>query len=107
MVPFLVVFANFIAILGGLVVSIIGVDISSETFLNGFRHSFNIRDFNNGMIKAGVFGFIIGLVGCYEGFNTKGGAEGVGLATTTSVVISMVLILIFNFIFAVILFRLS
>ena len=107
MVPFLVVFANFIAILGGLVVSIIGVDISSETFLNGFRHSFNFRDFNNGMIKAGVFGFMIGLVGCYEGFNTKGGAEGVGLATTTSVVISMVLILVFNFIFAVILFRLS
>jgi phospholipid/cholesterol/gamma-HCH transport system permease protein len=105
MAPFLVVFANFIAILGGLVVSVMGVDISSETFLNGFRDSFQIRDFINGMIKAAVFGLIIGVVGCYEGFNTRGGAQGVGLATTNSVVISTVLILIFNFVFALILFR--
>ncbi|MCK4373220.1 MAG: ABC transporter permease, partial [candidate division Zixibacteria bacterium] len=52
MVPLLVVFAIFIAILGGLVVSVIGVDVSSETFLNGFRNSFQIGDFFNGMIKA-------------------------------------------------------
>ena len=105
MVPFLVVFANFIAIIGGLVVSVVGVDVSSETFLNGFRDSFQIGDFLNGMIKAAVFGLIIGVVGCYEGFNTRGGAQGVGLATTNSVVISSVLILVFNFVFALILFR--
>jgi phospholipid/cholesterol/gamma-HCH transport system permease protein len=105
MVPFLVVFANFIAILGGLVVSVIGVDVSSETFLNGFRNSFQIGDFINGLIKATVFGLIIGIVGCYEGFNARGGAQGVGRATTNSVVISTVLILVFNFIFALILFR--
>ena len=105
MVPFLVIFANFVAIVGALVVSIIGVQISSETFLFGFRDSFKLSDFINGLIKAGVFGFIIGLVGCYQGFNTKGGAQGVGQATTASVVISTVLILVFNFIFAVILFR--
>ncbi len=105
MVPFLVVFANFVAIMGALVVSIVGVDVSSETFLNGFRNSFKIGDFINGLIKAGVFGLIIGVVGCYEGFNTRGGAQGVGVATTTSVVISSVLILVFNFIFAIILFR--
>ncbi len=105
MVPLLVVFAIFIAILGGLVVSVIGVDVSSETFLNGFRNSFQIGDFFNGMIKAAVFGLIIGIVGCYEGFHTRGGAQGVGLATTNSVVISSVLILVFNFIFALILFR--
>jgi len=105
MVPFLVIFANFVAILGGLVVSMAGVDVSSETFLNGFRNSFKMGDFINGLIKAGVFGLIIGLVGCYEGFNTQGGAQGVGRATTTSVVISSVLILVFNFVFAIILFR--
>lgn len=105
MVPFLVVFANFIAILGALFISVIGVDISSETFLNGFRASFKIQDFINGLIKASVFGYVIGLVGCYEGFNAKGGASGVGQATTASVVISSVLILILNFIFAMILFR--
>ncbi len=106
MVPFLVMFANLIAILGALVVSIIGVDISSETFLSGFRSSFQLQDFINGEIKAAVFGFLIGLVGCYEGFNTGGGAQGVGQATTRSVVISTVLILMFNFFFAVLLFRL-
>ncbi len=105
MVPFLVVFANFIAIMGALAVSVIGVDISTEMFLNGFRNSFKIGDFINGLIKAGVFGLIIGTVGCYEGFNTRGGAEGVGSATTNSVVISSALVLVFNFIFAVLLFR--
>lgn len=105
MVPLLVLFANFIAIIGGLMVSVVGVNVSSETFLNGFRNSFQIGDFINGMIKAGVFGLIIGVVGCYEGFNTRGGAQGVGLATTNSVVISSVLILVFNFVFALILFR--
>ncbi len=105
MVPFLVVFANFVAIVGALIVSMVGVNVSSETFLNGFRNSFQLGDFINGLIKAGIFGLIIGVVGCYEGFNTRGGAQGVGKATTTSVVISSVLILVFNFIFAIILFR--
>jgi len=106
MVPFLVIFANFIAIMGALIVSVLGVDVSSDTFLRGFRDSFKMTDFINGLIKATVFGLTIGLVGCYEGFHTEGGAQGVGKATTTSVVISSVLILVFNFIFAMILFRL-
>jgi phospholipid/cholesterol/gamma-HCH transport system permease protein len=105
MVPMLVLFSNFIAIVGALVVSVIGVNVSTETFLEGFKSSFKLSDFINGLIKAGVFGLTIGLVGCYEGFNTKGGAQGVGLATTNSVVISSVLILVFNFVFALILFR--
>ena len=105
MLPFLVIFANFIAILGGLAVAVFGVDISNEMFLDGFKASFQLSDFVNGLIKAGVFGFLIGLVGCYEGFHAEGGAEGVGHATTNSVVISSVLILVFNFVFAIILFR--
>jgi phospholipid/cholesterol/gamma-HCH transport system permease protein len=105
MVPFLVVVANFIAIVGALLVSVIGVDVSSETFLNGFRDSFKIGDFINGLIKAAVFGLTIGVVGCWEGLNAEGGAQGVGRATTNSVVISSVLVLILNFFFAVLLFR--
>ncbi len=106
MVPFLVVLANFIAIMGGLLISVIGVEVSTETFLNGFRDSFKLIDFINGLIKALVFGTTIGIVGCYEGFNTMGGAQGVGRATTNAVVVSMVMILVLNFIFAVLLFRL-
>ncbi len=105
MVPFLVMFANFIAIMGALFVSVVGVDLTWETFLDGFRDSFKMSDFINGLIKASVFGLIIGIVGCYEGFATEGGAEGVGRATTTSVVLSSVLILFLNFVFAVILFN--
>lgn len=106
MVPILVIFADFVAIVSGLIVSMFGVNISSETYLNGLRGSFRLDDLTNGLIKAAVFGLIIGVVGCYEGFSTKGGAEGVGAATTQSVVISSVLVLVFNFIFAVLLFRL-
>jgi len=105
MVPLLVVFADTIAILGGLVVTVIGVGVSAETFLNGFHESFRMFDFVAGLIKATVFGLIIGLIGCYEGFNATQGAEGVGLATTVSVVLSCVMILVFNFIFAILLFR--
>lgn len=106
MMPMLVVFSNFVAIMGGLAVSIVGVDISSETFLLGFRNTFVLLDFINGLTKAAVFGLLIGLVGCYEGFRAGGGAQGVGQATTNAMVIASVLILIFNFLFAVILFRL-
>jgi phospholipid/cholesterol/gamma-HCH transport system permease protein len=84
----------------------VGVDVSSEMFLGGFKDSFKLQDFINGLIKAAVFGFTIGLVSCYEGFHSEGGAQGVVLATTSSVVLSMVMILVFNFVFALILFRL-
>lgn len=105
MMPMLVVFAIFIAIIGGLAVAVIGVDVAAETYMNGFRSSFQITDLINGLIKATVFGGIIGLVGCFEGFKASGGAEGVGAATTSSVVFSSVLILVMNFLFAVLLFR--
>lgn len=105
MVPMLVIFANFVAVMGALAVSTFGVNVSSETFLNGYRASFQMTDFINGMIKAGVFGLLIGLVGCYEGYHAWGGAAGVGRSTTVAVVIASVLILISNFLFAVLLFR--
>lgn len=105
MVPFLVIFSIFVSILGGLIIAMVGVGLPPETFLGGFRSSFQISDFVNGLLKAGVFGLLVGIVSCYQGFTARGGAQGVGAATTSSVVISMVLILIFNFIFAMILFR--
>jgi phospholipid/cholesterol/gamma-HCH transport system permease protein len=106
MVPFLVVIANFVAIVGGLFIAAVGVDVSVETFTYGFKNSFVLLDFINGLIKAFVFGTTIAVVGCYEGFNARGGAQGVGQATTASVVLSSVLILVFDFIFTVVLFRL-
>ena len=106
MVPLLVVFSVFIAIVGAMIVAFLGVHISMETFLEGFKNSFQLSDFVAGQVKAVVFGLLIGIVGCYEGFRTKVGAEGVGLATTSSVVTSSVGVLVLDFVVAVMMFRL-
>jgi phospholipid/cholesterol/gamma-HCH transport system permease protein len=104
MLPLLTIFANFIAISGGLLISILFVDISYETFLLGVKSSFKLSDMFAGLVKSGVFGAIIGIVGCHEGFFAEGGARGVGKATTQAVVISAVMILIADYIIATILF---
>ena len=62
-------------------------------------------DVTSGLIKAAVFGFIIAIMGCYHGFNSKGGAQGVGRATTNAVVSSAILILAANFVLTSFLFR--
>jgi len=105
MLPILTIFANFVAITGALLVSIMFVNLSYETFLLGVKSSFSISDMMGGFIKSAVFGMIIGLVGCHEGYHAKGGARGVGQATTHAVVIAAVMILIADYIIAVILFR--
>ncbi len=63
-----------------------------------------MSDVTSGLIKAAVFGFIIALMGCYHGFNSKGGAQGVGRATTNAVVSSAILILAANFLLTSLLF---
>lgn len=105
MLPILVLFSDFIAIAGGLLVSVLFVDISYETFLNGVKDSLKMSDVIAGLTKAAVFGAVIGLVGSHEGFNASGGARGVGRSTTEAVVIAAVLILISDYIIAVLLFR--
>jgi phospholipid/cholesterol/gamma-HCH transport system permease protein len=105
MMPVLVLFANFVAILGALAVAIFFVNISSDLFLNGFKLLFRTNDLWAGLVKALTFGLIIALVGCYQGFTTRGGAEGVGRATTGAVVVASVLILISNYLIATVLFR--
>ncbi len=62
------------------------------------------EDINSGLIKAAVFGFIIALMGCYNGFNSKGGAQGVGAATTNAVVSASILILAANYILTSVIF---
>ncbi len=105
MMPLLVVFSIFIAIGGALAVSVLFVDLPYETFLNGIRASFQFSDMAAGLVKAWVFGMIIGIVGCREGFYARGGARGVGLATTEAVVISAVMVLVSDYIIATVLFR--
>jgi len=104
MLPVLTIFADFIAILGGLLVSVVFLNVSSYTFLNGLKLFFQMRDLWAGLFKAFVFGGIISLVGCYQGFKTEGGAEGVGRSTTRAVVLASVSILICDYILASLLF---
>jgi phospholipid/cholesterol/gamma-HCH transport system permease protein len=105
MLPVLVLFANFIALMGALVVAVVFVDLSGEVFLNGFKLLFRSKDLYAGLIKAGMFGLIISMIGCYQGFTTRGGAEGVGRATTGAVVVASVLILISDYLIATFLFQ--
>jgi phospholipid/cholesterol/gamma-HCH transport system permease protein len=105
MLPALVMFADLIAILGALVVAVLLIDLSTETFLNGVRMFLSTGDVWAGLIKAAVFGVIIAVVGSYQGFNAKGGAEGVGRATTSAVVTASVLILVADYFIATALFK--
>ena len=104
MVPVLVMFANIIAIAGGMLVAIYMVNISMEMFTESIRSYVYISDVISGLQKAVGFGGIIALMGCYNGFNASGGAEGVGQATTKAVVLASVLILIADYVMATILF---
>jgi phospholipid/cholesterol/gamma-HCH transport system permease protein len=104
MLPVLVMFADIIAILGGMVVSVALVNISYETFTGSIKAYVYVSDVVSGLQKSVIFGAIIALMGCFHGFNAKGGAEGVGLATTRAVVLASVLILVSDYIMATILF---
>lgn len=93
MLLILTVYADIIGILGGYCIAIFKLGISSHQYLKRTLNILMIKDIMTGLIKAFVFGGIIAVVGCYFGFRTKGGAEGVGKATTVSVVTALILIL--------------
>lgn len=96
--PLLVLFGDIIGIFGGYVVGVYKLDFNPANYINATMQSLQSIDVISGMVKAGVFGFIISMMGCYYGYRSKGGAQGVGEATTNAVVASSILILIFNYI---------
>jgi phospholipid/cholesterol/gamma-HCH transport system permease protein len=105
MLPVLTIFADVLAILGGMVVAKMAIGVSTATFTEGLRLFFRIDDVISGILKAATFGTIIGLMGCYNGFRTFGGAQGVGRATMHAVVSSCICILVTNYFLASVLFR--
>ncbi len=92
-VPFLVFIGNIIGVFGGFVVSTIKLDFNPVLYINSTLESFHFIDLIQGLIKAFVFGIIISIISCFFGFYASGGAEGVGRATTISVVTASTLIL--------------
>ena len=103
--PIITIYADAIAVFGGYVVAVTSIGVSSHTFITAVRDFFYIRDVISGLIKAVFFGGIIGTMGCYSGFQTEGGAEGVGRATTNAVVSSCVMVLVLDYLLANFLFQ--
>jgi len=94
MQPCLTVLGNLSGILGGWIIGVTTLNINSDLYMQTTFKYLELKDINTGLIKSFVFGIIIALIGCYEGLNARGGAEGVGRATTRSVVISFILIIL-------------
>ncbi|HNQ50541.1 MAG TPA: ABC transporter permease [Candidatus Omnitrophota bacterium] len=93
MLPILTLFADMIGIVGGWIICVTKLGIPSKMYMTIAFDSLQFKDLFTGLIKTVFFGMIIAFVSCYEGFNVEGGAEGVGKATTQSVVISFILII--------------
>ncbi|MBW2652763.1 MAG: ABC transporter permease, partial [Deltaproteobacteria bacterium] len=104
MMPVLVIFADLIGITGGYIVSVNILGSNPYVYMERTWSYLEFNDIYSGLLKACVFGIIIATVSCYQGFYTQGGAEGVGKATTKAVVLSCLLILIFNYIITALLF---
>ena len=95
--PILVAIGDTIGIMGGYIVGTRSLGFNSYAYMKNTADFLHTGDVTSGLIKAAVFGFIIAVMGCYHGFNSKGGAQGVGRATTNAVVSAAILILAANF----------
>jgi len=99
MMPCLTILSDLAGILGGGIFAIGQLGQTFPTFVFATRDALEMSDISTGLIKSLVFGFIITKVGCFEGFSVRGGAEGVGKATTSSVVVSIFLIIFADVLF--------
>lgn len=104
MLPVLVLIGDIIGVYGGYVVSVHSLGFSAGNYLTQTWDIVDKIDVVSGLWKAAAFGFIVSIMGCYHGFNSKRGAQGVGAATTNAVVSSSILILIFNYLLTQIFF---
>lgn len=95
--PFLVIIADILGVMGGFTVSIMKLGFSPQGYIAATFNAVKPMDITLGLVKAGVFGFLIALMGCYHGYRSKGGAQGVGDSTTAAVVASSILLLIFDY----------
>ncbi|MGD0433175.1 MAG: ABC transporter permease [Acetobacteraceae bacterium] len=105
--PLLVVIADIIGVMGGFIVSTMKLGFNVSVYLTNTINFVQTEDVVSGLVKAGVFGFLIALMGCYQGYNSKGGAQGVGAATTAAVVSASILILAFDYVLTEMFFRQS
>jgi phospholipid/cholesterol/gamma-HCH transport system permease protein len=96
--PLLVVVADILGVMGGYIIGTVKLGFNSGTYLHNTLNFMQTQDVVSGLAKAAVFGFIIALMGSWRGFSSRGGAQGVGAATTTAVVSASILILAFDYV---------
>jgi phospholipid/cholesterol/gamma-HCH transport system permease protein len=96
--PLLVGVADVIGVAGGFLVGTVKLGFNASTYLANTFNILTTTDVVAGLVKAAVFGFLIALMGCYHGYNSRGGAQGVGSATTSAVVAASILILAFDYV---------
>ncbi|CCQ74434.1 ABC transporter permease [Magnetospira sp. QH-2] len=104
MLPLLVFVADIIGVFGGYLVAVYKLGFNPANYLQSTWDFLEVQDVVSGLVKASVFGFLTTLMGCYHGYNSKGGAQGVGTATTNAVVSASILILCFDYILTEIFF---
>jgi len=97
MVPIIVIYVNLIGIIGGAIISVSYVGVDLKSFFDNLFDNLTFAELFKGLIKAMFFGATVSIIGCYKGFKTTGGAEGVGRYTTQSVVLSFILIIVFDY----------
>jgi phospholipid/cholesterol/gamma-HCH transport system permease protein len=97
MLPLLVLVADIIGVFGGFLIGVYRLDFNPAAYIGRTWEFLEPMDVISGLVKAAVFGFVIALMGCYHGYQSRGGAQGVGAATTNAVVSSSILILVFNY----------
>jgi phospholipid/cholesterol/gamma-HCH transport system permease protein len=95
--PLLVVLGDGIGIFGGYLVAVVLMGANPVTYQDNTFQYLDLNDFTSGLVKAAVFGLLIAVIGCQKGYHTRGGAEGVGRATTSAVVLASIAILISDF----------
>ena len=104
MLPLLTAISDFVGVVGGYMVGVNLLGINAGLFMNKIYEYVELEDIYNGLTKAAVFGLILTLVGCYKGFYTRGGAEGVGRATTQAVVLASIMILMSDYVLTALMF---
>jgi phospholipid/cholesterol/gamma-HCH transport system permease protein len=97
MLPALTILGDALGVLGGLIVATLTLDLAHGLYVNGVLHALKFGDLFSGIAKSFFFAYFIAIVGCYNGLNTTGGADGVGRATTNTVVLASILILVSDF----------
>ena len=104
MLPLLVLAGDIVGIFGGFLISVNVLNFNPSTYLSNTIEFLEVVDIVSGLVKAAVFGFIVSLMGCFNGFYSEGGAQGVGKATTNAVLSGSILILSANLVITKIFF---